>query len=225
MTLFLWIQDLLKISDSSSVDGERRRWWRRRQQQIVAAEWAGLSDGCEPVWGRGTELPLCVSPDSVAEWLGYVALMTKINYSHWKTFLPFFFSLTHSLALLHTSLLFFATGCSLNVCHTKGWWWSKGRGSLSVKIYQGGKKLPPQRSQVRHCVLWWNMASVGRFMHMYRAHFPLKLAEKDSWLNLDLPHNMFRASTLDIHYNWLVKPDLLCYAVTEWNLKIVQESS
>lgn len=55
------------------------------------------------VWGQGTELPLCVSPDYVAEWLGYVAVVTKINYSRWKTFLQFF--PPHSL-LLYTSFLF-----------------------------------------------------------------------------------------------------------------------
>lgn len=41
------------------------------------------------MWGQGTEEPLCVSPDHVSEWLGYVARVTKINYSHWKIFLHF----------------------------------------------------------------------------------------------------------------------------------------
>lgn len=52
----------------------------------------------------------------------------------------FFFSLS---LLLYSSFLFFAIGCSPNVCHTKGRWW-RGvgvKGSLWKNIL-GGKKLP-----------------------------------------------------------------------------------
>lgn len=117
--------------------------------QIGSRVRAEVLDGCELEWGHGTELPLCVSPDCAAEWLSYVAVMTKINYIHWKTFLDF---CSPPLSrLLHTS--FFMPLGVVQMCATlKG----DDEGVVrSQNILEG--KLPPHRSQVRYCVLWWNM--------------------------------------------------------------------
>lgn len=124
---------------SGSVDGER---WRQRRRLWQPSE-QGVSDGCELVWGQGTELPLCVSQDSVAQWLGYVAVVTKINYSDWKTFLHFFSSLSPSLHLLFFflfSFFFLGIGWIPNASHTKGIWWRRVGASLS-EIILGRKKL------------------------------------------------------------------------------------
>lgn len=162
----VWTQDLLKIRDGKCEAHQQRGWG------AVAADCgvSRFSDGCELVWGQGTELPLCVSPDCVAEWLGYVAVVTKINYSRWKTFLrfPFFFLFfSHSLhfctPLFLFSFFFSGTGCDPNVCHTGGRGW-KGEGSLFENI-SGVRSCPPQCSQVRQCVLKRKMPSVNRFTH------------------------------------------------------------
>lgn len=140
----VWTQDLLKIRDGKCEAHQQRGWG------AVAADCgvSRFSDGCELVWGQGTELPLCVSPDCVAEWLGYVAVVTKINYSRWKTFLrfPFFFLFFFSLSpLLHTSFSFFfffflALGV-IQMCATLEGEDEKGRGR-SLKIYQGLEVAP-----------------------------------------------------------------------------------
>ena len=138
----MWTQDLLKIRDSKCEAHQRRGWG------AVAADCgvSRFSDGCELVWGQGTELPLCVSPDSVAEWLGYVAVVTKINYSRWKTFLRFpfffFFSFFSLSPLLHTSFSFFFLALGvIQMCATLEGDDEKGRG-CSLKIYQGVRSWP-----------------------------------------------------------------------------------
>lgn len=108
--------------------------------QTVAAEWAEFSDGWKLVWGQGTELPLCISPDCVAEWLGYVAAVTKINYSQCKTF--FFLRLSLSL-YCHTLFFIFSPffvifllwqriGWNPKVGHTKGRWCRPRRGVFHI---------------------------------------------------------------------------------------------
>lgn len=90
-----------------------------------------------------------------AEWLGYVAVMTKINYIHWKTFLVFF-----SSRRLHTS--FFMPLGVVQMCATlkrddEG-------GVLSENILEGD--LAPHRSQVSHWTLWGNVLAGARFIHI-----------------------------------------------------------
>lgn len=123
---------------SGSADGER---WRQRRGLWQPSE-QGVSDGCELVWGQGTELPLCVSQDSVAQWLGYVAVVTKINYSDWKTFLHFFPHSPHPYTFFFFPFFFFFLGIGWipNASHTKGIWWRRVGASLS-EIILGRKKL------------------------------------------------------------------------------------
>lgn len=138
------IHDLILLNLRSSKNKQQQQQQQRRWGAVVVAAAAAAADCGSRVSGAFRWMWACVRPRHRATSVrltGLCCRMTRLCCTCDKDKLQplenisAFFFLTHALALLHTSLLFFGTGCSPNACHTKGWWWSKGRGGLCLWKY------------------------------------------------------------------------------------------
>lgn len=139
--------------------------WQRRRRLWQSIEGRGF----RWIWGRGTELPLCVSPRTALQNDSAMLCSHDKDKLHPLENVFSFFSFPPPSALsrlLHTSF-FMPLGVAQMCATLKGD--DEGGVVLSENILEGN--LAPHRSQVSHCILWGNVLTAARFIHV-RANSP-----------------------------------------------------